>query len=53
MVVSRCGVIQEALRAYSAEHLKRELRELQGYWSRRAREKGVLTQRDLDRLLRR
>ena len=33
--------------------LKSELSEIQDYWSRKAKQKGVLTERDLQRYLRR
>jgi hypothetical protein len=33
--------------------LRSEFRDLQGYWSTRAHAKGVLSERDLERLLRR
>ncbi|MFQ6047212.1 MAG: ribbon-helix-helix protein, CopG family [Gemmatimonadales bacterium] len=46
------AVIQDALRAARAARLKGELRYLQRYWSRRAKEKGILTERDLERYLR-
>lgn len=46
------AVVQDALRAVRAERLKGELRHLQGYWSRRAKEKGILTERELARYLR-
>jgi len=45
------AVIQDALRVARKERLKQEFRELQGYWSQKAKEKGVLTERDLQRLL--
>ena len=45
------AVIQDALRVTRAARLKRELKQVQGYWSRRAREKGVLTEEDLRRYL--
>ncbi len=45
------GVIQDALRLARAARLRRELKEVQGYWSRKAREKGILTERDLRRYL--
>ena len=48
---SLSAVIQEALRLSRAERLKREFRGIQGYWSERAREKGILTERDLERYL--
>lgn len=46
------AVIQDALRHTHVERRRAELRGLQGYWSRRAHERGVLTQRDLERYLR-
>ncbi|RLB10392.1 MAG: hypothetical protein DRG63_14125 [Deltaproteobacteria bacterium] len=45
------AVIQDALRIARKERLKQEFRELQGYWSQKAQERGVLTERDLQRLL--
>jgi metal-responsive CopG/Arc/MetJ family transcriptional regulator len=47
------AVVQDALRAARATRMKTELRQLQGYWSRRAKQKGILTERDLARYLRR
>ncbi len=47
------AVVQEALRAARAARLKTELRGIQGYWSRRAKAKGLLTEKDLERFLRR
>lgn len=47
------AVVQDALREVRASRLKSELRNIQGYWSRKAKEKGVLTARDLERYLRR
>jgi predicted transcriptional regulator len=46
------AVIQDALRATRALRLKTELRGIQGYWSRKARQKGILTEKDLERYLR-
>ncbi len=46
------GVIQEALREARIGRRTQDLRDIQGYWSRRARERGILTERDLERLLR-
>lgn len=46
------SIIQEALRIARAERLKRELHDIQGFWSAKAREKGVLTERQLTRYLR-
>ena len=45
------AVIQDALRAARAVRLKGELRTVQGYWSNKAKEKGVLTEKDLERIL--
>ena len=45
-------VIQDALRAVRDTRLKGELRGSQGFWSRKAKEKGVLTEKDLARYLR-
>lgn len=45
------AVIQDALRAARAARLKSELRGIQGYWSRKAKDKGILTEKDLERYL--
>lgn len=45
------AVIQEALRLARVERLKTEFRGIQGCWSRRAKEKGILTEKDLERFL--
>ena len=47
------AVIQGALRLARAARLKSELRAVQGHWSQKAKAKGVLTEKDLERLLRR
>ena len=46
-------VVQDALRALKRSRRRGEFRNLQGYWSERARSAGMLTERDLERLLRR
>lgn len=46
------AVIQEALRLAGIERRLQEFRDLQGYWSRQAREKGILSEKDLERYLR-
>ena len=46
------AVVQDALRDARAIRLRKELEALQGYWSRRAKELGVLTEEDLRRYLR-
>ena len=45
------AVIQDALREARRRRLGQELREIRGYWSRLAKEKGILSERDLDRYL--
>ena len=45
------AVIQDALRQARIEKRLQELRGMQGYWSRRARDKGILTEQDLARYL--
>lgn len=47
------AVIQDALRAARRQRLHGEWKSAQGYWSARAREKGLLKEEDLDRFLRR
>jgi predicted transcriptional regulator len=46
------AVIQDALRQARIDRKLQELRGVQGYWSRRARERGILTEQDLERYLR-
>ena len=48
---SLSAVIQDALRQSRIERRIQELRGIQGYWSRKARDKGILTERDLERYL--
>jgi len=45
------ALIQDALLLARQERLQKELRHIQGYWSRKAQEKGILTERELRRLL--
>lgn len=47
------AVVQDAVRAYRLSRLRGEYRDLQSYWSQRAREKGVLTESQLERYLKR
>ena len=47
------AVVQDAVRAYRLSRLRGEYRDLQSYWSQRARDKGVLTDSQLERYLRR
>jgi predicted transcriptional regulator len=46
------AVIQDALRTAQVTRLKRELHGIQGYWSRKARERGLLTEKELEHYLR-
>jgi hypothetical protein len=46
------AVIQDALRVSRAERLNREFQAVQDYWSKKAREEGILTEQDLERYLR-
>ena len=48
---SLSAVLQDALRALKRSRLRAEFKELQGYWSTRARAAGVLSERDLKRIL--
>jgi hypothetical protein len=45
------AVVQDAMRAYRLSRLRGEYRDLQSFWSQRARQKGILTERDLERYL--
>jgi hypothetical protein len=45
------AVIQDALRLSRQIRLQGELRSLQGYWSKKAQERGILTEKALERYL--
>lgn len=45
------AVIQDALRLARKVRLKEELRQMQDYWSNKAKEKGILSEEDLDKYL--
>jgi len=45
------AVIQDALRLARRERLKRDFYQLQDYWSRKARKKGILTEKELEKYL--
>ena len=45
------AVVQDALREARASRQRRELGTLQDYWSRRAKQRGILTEEDLQRYL--
>jgi len=44
-------VIQDALRLAKRERLKSEFYQAQNYWSRKAKEKGIITERELEKYL--
>ncbi len=44
------AIVQEALREARARRLQAELGGLQEYWGERAKELGILTEEDLERL---
>lgn len=46
------GVIQDALRSARVQRRMQDLRGIQGYWTRVARDRGILTEKDLARHLR-
>lgn len=46
------GVIQDALRQAAIERRLQELRGIQSFWSRKARDRGILSEKDLARYLR-
>ena len=48
---SLSAIVQDALREARAARLRVELSGLQDYWSRRAKEQGILTEADLERYL--
>jgi len=45
------AIVQDALRKARAESLRKELGELQDYWSDKAKARGILTEEDLARYL--
>jgi predicted transcriptional regulator len=45
------GIIQDALRQARIARRGDEFRAVQGYWTRKARDKGLLTEGDLERYL--
>ena len=45
------GVVQEALWKARRGQLTKQFHQLQNYWSRKAKEKGILSERDLERYL--
>jgi len=45
------AVIQEALKVSRKERLKKEFYQIQKYWSLKAKERGIVTEKDLKRYL--
>jgi len=45
------AVIEDTLRLARKERIKKEFYQIQDYWSRKAKEKGILTEKDLERYL--
>ena len=45
------AVIQDALRLAKRERLKKSFYQAQNYWSLKAKEKGILSEKDLDSYL--
>jgi predicted transcriptional regulator len=45
------AVVQEALKISKKERLRKEFYQVQNYWSSKAKEKGILTEKDLKRYL--
>ena len=45
------AVVQDAIKLVSRERLKKEFYQIQGYWSNKAKEKGILTEKDLENYL--
>jgi metal-responsive CopG/Arc/MetJ family transcriptional regulator len=45
------AVIQDALRFVRKERLKKEFSQIQDYWSQKAKERGILSEKDLKRYL--
>jgi hypothetical protein len=45
------AVVQDALRLVKKTRLKTEFVQMQNYWSKKAKEKGILNEKDLQRYL--
>lgn len=45
------AVVQDALRIIRKERLKNEFYQIQGYWSRKAKQKGILSEKDIEKYL--
>jgi hypothetical protein len=44
------AIVQDALRLARRERLRGEFSQAQNFWSAKAREKGILTEKDLERI---
>ncbi|OPY65358.1 MAG: hypothetical protein A4E63_03012 [Syntrophorhabdus sp. PtaU1.Bin050] len=42
------AIVQEAIRISIKERQKKEFYQIQGYWSSKAKDKGILTEKDLE-----
>jgi hypothetical protein len=45
------GVLQEALWKARRRRLRKQFHQLQSYWSQKAKEQGIISERDLERYL--
>jgi metal-responsive CopG/Arc/MetJ family transcriptional regulator len=45
------AVVQDAIRIARRERLKNEFYSIKDYWSHKAKEKGILTEKDLEKYL--
>ena len=45
------GIVQEALWKARRGRLRKQFHQLQSYWSQRAKEQGIISERDLERYL--
>jgi predicted transcriptional regulator len=45
------AIVQDALKVVRRERLKKDFYQIQKYWSSKAKEKGILTEKDLKRYL--
>ena len=48
---STVAVLQDLVTGNKQDRLAQEFKSIQGYWSKKAKEKGILTARDLKRYL--
>ena len=48
---SLSAVVQDAMRAYRLSRVREEYRAVQAYWSKRAKDRGILNEKDLAQYL--